>query len=106
MKALVIVILATVFGCLLTSLGYILMKRSHKVAAVKGCSNYLTWEFLTGFTICCLSAVINMGKTLNFEFNIICKIVSLAFADIITLSSLAGLTIVFNTIFSITIQKE
>jgi hypothetical protein len=41
------------------------------------------------------------------EFYLILKyLVSLAFADMIILSSLSGLTLVFNTVFAVFFQKE
>lgn len=63
MQPLAFVVIATAFGCLMTALGYILIKRSHAAGVKKNCHNFMTWEFVTGFFICSISIVINIGNT-------------------------------------------
>jgi hypothetical protein len=74
MKASVIAVLATIFGCLLTALGYILIKRSHVAGAKKGRHNFLTVEFAAGFFVCGTSTAISVGKKTTFSQTIFISI--------------------------------
>lgn len=65
MKASVLAVIATIFGCLLTALGYILIKRSHAAGAKKGRHNFFTAEFVAGFLVCGTSTAISVGKDNN-----------------------------------------
>lgn len=95
-------VLAVTFGTLLTSIGYILIKKSHEKARKRKVSNILTIEFLLGLLVCLSSSVINVSKA----FPCFIGTVSLAYADMIVLSALSGLTTVFNTLLAVLWGKE
>eukprot|EP00347_Sterkiella_histriomuscorum_P002196 403369096 len=90
-----IALLAVTLATFINSLGYIFYKFAHlrlENNPSEKISYVFTWQFMCGFALIVLGAVIN--------------IVSLAFADQITLSSTSSLTLVFNSILATRLLGE
>ena len=97
-----IAVIATCISTLFTSFGYMLIKNSHDKARLKKVPNYYTCEFISGILTTLFAGLIHVGKSPYLTL----FLASLAFADMIVLSSVTGLTIIFNTLISICFQKE
>ena len=89
-------LISSTLSTFINSLGLVLFKLAHLKSEATHCLYFLTWQFLIGFLMMLVGSVICIGKT--YWINYI--LVSLAYADIITLSSTSALTMVFNSLFS------
>jgi len=63
----------------------------------KKCRFYFTWEYMTGFCLMVTAAVTNVGKSFMVSSFVL---VSLGYADMITLSSASSFTLIFNSILA------
>jgi drug/metabolite transporter (DMT)-like permease len=108
----------------LNSLGFIFFKLSHlRLERNPQDKTYyfMTWQFVTGFSVIVIASAINVGKSPtiyhpgyystnynqpNKNPHLLTLVVSLAFADQITLSSTSSLTLVFNTILATKVLGE
>jgi hypothetical protein len=54
-------VIAVMLSTILTSFGYIQIKKSHAVARDKKISNYITAEFISGFSLIIIAGIINVG---------------------------------------------
>ena len=97
-----IALFAVTFATLLNSIGYILFKLAHVKSERVNCNYICTKEYFCGISFLILGVIINVGMFMNF----LKVLVSLAYADIITLSSTSALTMVFNCLLATSVLGE
>ncbi|CDW72158.1 phospholipase d [Stylonychia lemnae] len=113
-----IALLAVTLANFINSLGYIFFKFAHiRMERNKDNKQYyfLTWQFICGLLLIILAAAINVGKYSSHQFLFslikinwlfIVVVVSIAYADQITLTSTSSLTLVFNSILATRLLGE
>lgn len=97
----VIALIAVTLSTLINSIGYMYIKLSI-LHTEKSKANFLTnWRYVFAIFLLGVGALVNFGKIASVN-----SIGSLAFADMITLTSTSSLTMVFNSLLASKVLKE